>query len=86
MTRYLGNVYTWGNFYVNPKTYITTNDPYSVDAQNGCLYTMPDISDILSFKVNGASSNITTGDDLQFIKDKQHFGKKTTNKQKARAR
>ena len=67
MTALLGNVYTWGTFYVDPRTKLEYNNPYDVADKNSCIYTKKDISHILSFKLTGAADNTNEGEDQEFV-------------------
>lgn len=67
MTALLGNVYTWGTFYVNPSTKFEYNNPYDVSNKDSCIYTKKDISHILSFKLTGAADNTNEGEDQEFV-------------------
>lgn len=67
MTALLGNVYTWGTFYVGLHTKFEYNNPYDVTDKNSCVYTKKDISHILSFKLTGAADNTNEGEDQEFV-------------------
>lgn len=67
MTALLGNVYTWGTFYVDLSTKFEYNNPYDVTNKDSCIYTKKDISHILSFKLTGAADNINEGEDKDFV-------------------
>lgn len=67
MTALLGNVYTWGTFYVDPRAKLEYNNPYDVTDKNSCIYTKKDISHILSFKLTGAADNTNEGEDQEFV-------------------
>ena len=67
MTRYLGNVYTWGAFTVNANTLAAYNNPYDWSNASNCVYTDDDISEILTFKPVGAADNTNDGDDEDYV-------------------
>lgn len=67
MTALLGNVYTWGTFYVDLRTKFEYNNPYDVTNKDSCIYTKKDISHILSFKLTGAADNTNEGEDKEFV-------------------
>ena len=67
MTTLLGNIYTWGTFYVDPRTKLEYNNPYDITDKDNCVYTKSDISQILSFKLRGAADNINEGEDKDFV-------------------
>lgn len=67
MTALLGNVYTWGTFYVDLSTKFEYNNPYDATDKDSCIYTKKDISHILSFKLTGAADNINEGEDQEFV-------------------
>ena len=67
MTALLGNIYTWGTFYVDPRTKLEYNNPYDITDKDNCVYTKSDISQILSFKLRGAADNINEGEDKDFV-------------------
>lgn len=67
MTALLGNVYTWGTFYVDTRTKFEYNNPYDVTDKDSCIYTKKDISHILSFKLTGAADNSNEGEDQEFV-------------------
>lgn len=68
-TNLLGDVYTWGSFTFKATSYFEQNNPYDWTDKNNCVYTIADISDILSIKLKGDADNTDTGDDEQFVKD-----------------
>mgnify|MGYP006988844635 CR=1 FL=1 len=67
MTKLLGNVYTWGMFSIDPSTVLDYNNPYNVSDKDNCVYTMPDISEIYTFKTKGSDDNTDEGNDLYFV-------------------
>ena len=67
MTALLGNVYTWGTFYIDPRTKFEYNNPYDVTDKGSCIYTKKDISHILSFKLTGTADNTNEGEDKEFV-------------------
>lgn len=67
MTALLGNVYTWGTFYVDLSTKFEYNNPYDTTDKDSCIYTKKDISHILSFKLTGAADNLNEGKDQEFV-------------------
>lgn len=67
MTRYLGDVYTWGAFYVNPADYVNENTAWNLYDTTNCIYTMEDISEVLTWKRISDAVNNDTGDDEDFI-------------------
>lgn len=67
MAALLGNVYTWGTFYVDPRTKFEYNNPYDATDKNSCVYTKKDISHILSFKLTGTADNTNEGEDQEFV-------------------
>lgn len=69
MTKYLGNVYTWGSFTYKAADYFELNEPFDWTVKDNAVYTVADIDNILSVKLKGAADNINTGSDVQFIKD-----------------
>ena len=69
MTALLGDVYTWGEFSIDPSTVFEYNDPYDDADKDNCIYTKKDISRILSFKLLGEADNVNEGEDQDFIDD-----------------
>ena len=69
MTKLLGNVYTWGEFSVDPRTVFDYNNPYDILDKDNCVYKKEDISNILSFKLAGDANNINEGSDQDFINE-----------------
>lgn len=67
LEKLLGSVYNWGEFCFKPDTVFEYNNPYNMANKDSCIYTMEDLSDILSFKLKGDSDSITEGDDRAFI-------------------
>lgn len=67
MTELLGDVYTWGTFNVDPRTTFEYNNPYDATDKDNCVYTEEDISQILTFKLSGATDNVDEGEDQDFI-------------------
>lgn len=75
MTALLGNVYTWGTLYVDPRTKFEYNNPYDVTNKDNCVYTVDNISQILSFKLAGAADNLNEGEDQEFIDNNLNIDK-----------
>ena len=69
MTKYLGDVYTWGSYTFKASDYIEINNPWDWTNKNNVVYTEAEISDILSVKKKGTVDNVNIGSDEQFIKD-----------------
>ena len=67
MTKYLGDVYTWGSFSFNPNTIVEFNNPYDWTNASNCVYSEENISDILTFKATGTADNTVEGDDEEFV-------------------
>lgn len=67
MTALLGDVYTWGEFSIDPSTVFEYNNPYNTADKDSCIYTKKDISRILSFKLVGDVDNVNEGEDQDFI-------------------
>lgn len=69
MTKYLGDVYTWGSYTFKASDYIEINNPWDWTDKDSVVYTTANISNILSVKEKGTDDNVDTGSDEQFIND-----------------
>lgn len=67
MTGFLGNVYTWGSFTFKATSYFEQNNPWDWTDTDNCVYTVPNISNILSVKRKGTTDSTNTGDDAEFV-------------------
>lgn len=69
MTKYLGDVYTWGSFTYKAAEYFKSNEPFDWTVNDNAVYTKASIDNILSIKLKDEDDNINTGSDEQFVKD-----------------